>query len=230
MTEKKNKYIVFDMDGLMFDTERVFVLAWDYAGEKMGVGKAGYMVEKTLGMNAAASYQVWEEEFGERYDNDKLRQLTKEFLQNYYAGNKVPVKKGLYVLLEYLGQALYKMAVASSSPRWEVEKYLKEAEIENYFEGIVCGDMVEHSKPDPEIYRKACELLGCAPKDCLALEDSRNGLFSAYRAGCRPIMVPDLWQPDEETEKILYAKFADLEKVKEFLEMSDNHEAGNSNK
>lgn len=90
--------------------------------------------------------------------------------------------------------------------------------------------MVEHSKPDPEIYRKACELLGCAPKDCLALEDSRNGLFSAYRAGCRPIMVPDLWQPDEETEKILYAKFADLEKVKEFLEMSDNHEAGNSNK
>lgn len=108
MTEKKNKYIVFDMDGLMFDTERVFVLAWDYAGEEMGVGKAGYMVEKTLGMNAAASYQVWEEEFGERYDNDKLRQLTKEFLQNYYAGNKVPVKKGLYVLLEYLGQAGYK--------------------------------------------------------------------------------------------------------------------------
>lgn len=70
-----------------------------------------------------------------------------------------------------------------------MEKYLKEAEIENYFEGIVCGDMVEHSKPDPEIYRKACELLGCAPKDCLALEDSRNGLFSAYRAGCKPIII-----------------------------------------
>lgn len=123
----------------MFDTERVFVLAWDYAGEKMGVGKAGYMVEKTLGMNAAASYQVWEEEFGERYDNDKLRQLTKEFLQNYYAGNKVPVKKGLYVLLEYLGQALYKMAVASSSPRWEVGKYLKEAEIEIILRELFVG-------------------------------------------------------------------------------------------
>lgn len=227
MQEKKSKFIVFDMDGLMFDTERVFVSAWDYAGEKMGIGKAGYMVGKTLGMNAAATYKVWEEEFGERYDYEELRKLTKEFLQDYYATHKVPVKKGLYVLLEYLGQAGYKMAVASSSPRWEVEKYLKEAEIEDYFEGVVCGDMVENSKPDPEIYRKACELLGCGPNDCLALEDSRNGLLSAYRAGCKPIMVPDLWQPDEETEKILFAKFADLEEVKEFLVRFD---IGNRNK
>lgn len=220
MSAKKSKFAVFDMDGLMFDTERVFVSAWDYAGEKMGIGKAGYMVGKTLGMNAAASYKVWEKEFGESYDNEELRKFTKEFLGNYYANNKVPVKKGLYVLLEYLEKAGYKMAVASSSPRWEVEKYLKEAEIEKYFEGIVCGDMVEKSKPDPEIYLKACELLGCAPGECFALEDSKNGLLSAYRAGCKPVMVPDLWQPDEETEKILYAKFEDLEKVKEFLENS----------
>lgn len=210
--------VIFDMDGLMFDTERVFVKAWDYAGEKIGVGKAGYMVYKTLGMNIKASYNVWKTEFGDRYQEEELRKYTKEFLQKYYAENKVPVKKGLYVLLDYLKKAGVKMAVASSSPRWEVEKHLKDAGIYDYFVGIVCGDMIQNSKPDPEIYLKACELLERKPSDCLALEDSKNGLLSAHRAGCKPIMVPDLWQPDEETEKILYAKFEDLEMVKDFLE------------
>lgn len=209
--------VIFDMDGLMFDTERVFVKAWDYAGEKIGVGKAGYMVYKTLGMNIKASYNIWKMEFGDRYQEEELRKYTKEFLQKYYAENKVPVKKGLYVLLDYLKKAGAKMAVASSSPRWEVEKHLKDAGIYDYFVGIVCGDMIQNSKPDPEIYLKACELLERKPSDCLALEDSKNGLLSAHQAGCKPIMVPDLWQPDEETEKILYAKFEDLEMVKDFL-------------
>lgn len=210
--------VIFDMDGLMFDTERVFVKAWDYAGEKIGVGKAGYMVYKTLGMNIKASYNVWKTEFGDRYQEEELRKYTKEFLQKYYAENKVPVKKGLYVLLDYLKKSGVKMAVASSSPRWEVEKHLNDAGIYDYFVGIVCGDMIQNSKPDPEIYLKACELLERKPSECLALEDSKNGLLSAHQAGCKPIMVPDLWQPDEETEKILYAKFEDLEMVKDFLE------------
>lgn len=217
MENTKVDAVIFDMDGLMFDTERVFIKAWDYAGEKMGIGKAGYMVYKTLGMNIKGSYHVWNEEFGDRYNEEALRRYTKEFLQKYYAENKAPVKKGLYVLLDYLKQAEYKMAVASSSPRWEVEKHLKDAGIYHYFEGIVCGDMIQNSKPDPEIYLKACELLERKPNECLALEDSKNGLLSAHRAGCKPIMIPDLWEPDEETERILWAKFEDLEKVEECL-------------
>ena len=90
--------VIFAMDGLMFDTEKVFIMAWDYAGEKMGIGKAGYMVYKTLGMNIVSSYNVWKEEFGDRYNQEELRKYTKEFLHNYYSGNKVPVKKGLYNL------------------------------------------------------------------------------------------------------------------------------------
>lgn len=119
--------IIFDMDGLMFDTERVFIMAWDYAGEKIGIGKAGYMVYKTLGMNIASSYKVWKEEFGDGYNQEELRKYTKEFLTNYYNENKVPVKKGLYNLLDFLQKNDCKMAVASSSPRWEVEKHLKDA-------------------------------------------------------------------------------------------------------
>lgn len=212
------KNVIFDMDGLMFDTERVFIQAWDYAGEMIGIGKAGYMVNKTLGMNVAASYKVWNEEFGESYNQEELRKYTKEFLQNFYEKNKVPVKKGLYNLLKFLKENDYNMVVASSSPRWEVEKHLKDTGVFDYFTGIVCGDMVNNSKPDPEIYTKACELLGTKPQECYALEDSKNGLLSAYRAGCNPIMVPDLWQPDEEIKKIITGVFNDLDEVKDYLE------------
>jgi len=213
--------VIFDMDGLMFDTERVFIEAWDYAGEKIGIGKAGYMVHKTLGMSIVAAYEVWKEEFGDNYNQEELRKYTKEFLKDYYENNKVPVKPGLYVLLDYLKNINSKLAVASSSPRWEVEKHLTDAGVINCFSVIVCGDMVEKSKPEPDIYLKACELLKVTPEDCYALEDSKNGLLSAYRAGCKPIMVPDLWQPDEEILRIIVGKFTDLEQVKKAFECGE---------
>lgn len=213
--------IIFDMDGLMFDTEKVFIEAWDYAGEKIGIGKAGYMVYKTLGMNVSVAYNVWKEEFGDRYHQEELRKYTGDFLRKYYNENTVPVKYGLYVLLDYLRDTNCKMVVASSSPRWEVEKHLKNAGVSNYFVDIVCGDMIENSKPAPDIYLKACEILEATPEDCLALEDSKNGLLAAYRAGCKPIMIPDLWQPDEETLQIIVAKYDDLEQVKLAFENGD---------
>lgn len=213
--------VIFDMDGLMFDTESVFIKAWDYAGEKMGIGKAGYMTMKTLGMSIVMSRKIWFDEFGDIYNEDALRKYTKEFLTKYYSENKVPIKKGLYTLLDYLHNKEYKLAVASSSPKLEVENHLKSANVFDYFSVIVCGDMVNKSKPEPEIYLKACELLQETPENCYVLEDSRNGLLSAYCAGCKPIMVPDLWQPDEKITGLLFGKFTDLEKVKEYFISKD---------
>lgn len=164
------------------------------------------------------SRDIWVSEFGVKYNERELRKHTKDFLTEYYKMNKIPVKKGLYVLLEYLRDNGYKLAVASSSPGWEVESHLRDAGVSGYFDVVVCGDMVIKSKPEPEIYLKACELLEEEPGKCFALEDSKNGLLSAYRAGCKPIMVPDLWQPDREIEKIIYGKFVDLESVKNFFE------------
>lgn len=215
------KAVVFDMDGLMFDTERVFMLAWDHVGVEMGLGKAGYMGLKTLGSNVEKTQQMWREEFGDKYDEGTMRRLTKEFLTKYYSENKVPVKKGLYILLDYLKSEGYKLAVASSSSKQEVVDHMKDAGVFDYFDVIVCGDMIAESKPEPDIYLKACELLQVSSEESYALEDSRNGLLSAYRAGCKPIMVPDLWQPDEEIESILFGKCNDLEEVKEFLESLD---------
>ncbi len=207
--------VIFDMDGLMFDTERVFIEAWDYAGEKIGIGKAGYMTLKTLGMNVAMSRELWIKEFGDKYNEQELRRHTKVFLTRYYTENKVPVKKGLQLLLDYLKENGFRLAVASSSPQWEVESHLRDAAVFDYFEVVVCGDMVTRSKPEPEIYLKACKLLGEKPQDCYALEDSRNGILSAHRAGCRTIMVPDLWQPDEEILSVIEAKYDDLDQVRE---------------
>jgi len=215
------KAVVFDMDGLMFDTERVAIFAWDYAGEKMGLGKAGYMVYKTLGVTVNASNQIWIEEFGDRYNEEELWKYTREFNNDFYSKNKVPVKKGLYVLLDYLKKNGYKLAVASSTSKRGVERNLKSAGVLEYFDAVICGDMVEKSKPEPEIYLKACEALGVEPSEALALEDSRNGLLSAHRAGMKVIMVPDLWEADAEVKAFLWNMCSDLEEVKEFLEVQN---------
>lgn len=212
------KAVVFDMDGLMFDTENVAILAWDYAGEKMGLGKTGYMVYKTLGMNVKMSGQVWVKEFGAQYNEEDLWKYTREFMHDFYSKNRVPVKKGLYVLLDYLKNHGYKLAVASSTSQHGVERNLKDAGVFDYFDAVICGDMVTKSKPEPEIYLKACETLGVKPAEALALEDSRNGLLSAHRAGMKVIMVPDLWEADEEVKGFLWNMCEDLEQVKEFLE------------
>lgn len=211
------KAVVFDMDGLMFDTERVCVMAWDYAGEKMGLGKTGYMTLKTLGMTMAKAREVWQAEFGERYHEEELRQYAREFRNNYYSTHNVPVKKGLYVLLDYFKENGYRLAVASSSSRWEVEHHLKDAGVFEYFQAVICGDMVTNSKPEPEIFLKACEALNVQPQEALALEDSKNGLLAAHRAGMRVIMVPDLWEANDEVKSFLWTICEDLEQVKEFL-------------
>lgn len=205
--------IIFDMDGLMFDTERICVKAWDYAGEKMGFGKTGYMIMKTLGTNRIMARSIWRNEFGEKFIAEDLDKYTNEFITNYYKNNKVPVKEGLYELLDYLKKNGYKLAVASSSPKDVIIHHLTDAGIKDYFSHIVSGDMVEKSKPEPDIYLKACEYLDIDPTECIALEDSRNGLLAASSAGCKTIMVPDLWEGDEEIDKLLFHKVKVLSEV-----------------
>mgnify|MGYP005770338795 FL=1 len=205
--------VIFDMDGLMFDTERLCSLAWDWAGEQMGIGPAGYMNLRTLGVTAPEARRILLEEFGQDFDVDRMQSLAREFTADYLGKNPLPVKPGLYTLLDYLkGQGL-PLAVASSTREETVRRHLRAAGIEGRFAAVVCGDMVTHSKPHPEIYELACARLGKTPPSCAALEDSRNGLRSAHAAGCRAVMVPDLWQPDPETEAFLAAKGETLDQL-----------------
>ncbi len=211
------KAFIFDMDGLMFDTERVFIGAWDYAGEKMGLGKAGHMVMRTLGMNTPACNQAWREEFGEDVDIDALWGYSREYLEAYYSKYAVSAKPGLYDLLTYLKRQGCRLAVASSTKRAKVEKNLVDADVRHYFDVVIAGDMVERSKPEPDIYLRAAAELGVEPADCIALEDSRNGLLSAHAAGMRVIMVPDLWQPDDMVKEFILGPFESLLNVRDWL-------------
>ena len=211
------KAFIFDMDGLMFDTERVFIGAWDYAGEKLGLGKAGYMVMRTLGMNTEACNRAWRDEFGADVDIDALWGYSREYLEDYYSKYAVSAKPGLYNLLTYLKSQGFKLAVASSTKRAKVEKNLADADVRHYFDVVIAGDMVEKSKPEPDIYLRAAAELGVKPEDCTALEDSRNGLLSAHAAGMRVIMVPDLWQPDDTVKAFITGPFETLLDVRDWL-------------
>ena len=209
--------VIFDMDGLMFDTQRVYVEAMDYIGEKIGLGKLGYIVRKTLGMNRSSARKVWIDELGENYDEEAINREIIIYYTEYYKNNTVPVKDGLYELLEYLEENNYKIALASSSEKEIIIRHLKETNIDKYFSVIVSGEDFEVSKPNPDIYLKACELLKEEPKNCIALEDSKNGLLAAYNAGCKPVMIPDLYEAEEEIIKILYRKFDSLKCVVNLL-------------
>ena len=193
----KIKAVVFDMDGLMFDTERLAMAAWDYAGEKMGLGKAGYMVMKTLGVTAERADEIWREEFGSDVDTEAMRRYGREFTDDFYEHNKVPVKYGLYELLDWLKSAGIKTAVASSSTRRAVLRNLESAGITDKFDIIVSGEMAARSKPAPDIYLEAARRLGLKPEECIGVEDSQAGLQSLTAAGCTRVMIPDLLPYDE---------------------------------
>ena len=211
------KGIIFDMDGLMFDTERLVIKAWDFAGKQMGCSITKDIVIKTLGLNTENTRRVFIEHLGNNFDFYVIRKIRVDYMTDYIDKNGIPIKTGLIELLDFLKSNHYKMTVATSTEKEKTEYYFKKANISYYFDDIVCGDMIERGKPEPDIYLKASKIIGVAPNECLALEDSPIGILSAYRAGMKPVMIPDLVKPNEETNKILYAKLPTLFDVIELL-------------
>lgn len=214
-----SKTVIFDMDGLMLDTERLCIAAYDYAGEKYGLGPLGHLVEKTLGMNRSASRKIWTQVLGSDYDETGIRKYVDEFYTDYRKDHHLPVKKGLYRLLEFLNDHGYEMAVASSTEIKNVVSNLEDVGVSKYFKEIIGGDCLQASKPEPDIYLLACSRLKKLPQDCYALEDSKNGVLAASAAGCKTLMVPDIWQPDEHFLTNVYKKFNDLDEVCDYFEI-----------
>ena len=132
--------------------------------------------------------------------------------------NGIPVKPGVREILEWLKSAGYAVGLASSTKRESVLRHLKHTGLEDYFSVVVGGDMVEHSKPLPDIYLLACERLGVEPGETYAIEDSPNGIRSAHAAGMCPIMVPDIIAPDEEMGRLSYIILKNLVEVRDFLQ------------
>ena len=138
-------------------------------------------------------------------------------MEEYLKTVKVDIKPGAVEILTYLKDKNIHRAVATASDLERTTRYLKQFGLYEYFDKIVCAPMVEHGKPAPDVYEYACSQIGLAPEECMAVEDSPNGIKSACAAGCKVVMVPDLTQPDEEIKDILYACVPTLMDLKQFI-------------
>ncbi len=201
----------------MFDTERLTLRAMKYAGAIMGYDIPEDVMTKVLGLNMEKTRQVFENELADGFDFDVMQEHKVKFMFDHIENNGMPIKAGLNELLEFLKYNGYKMTVATSTDKKRAEYYFLKAGISGYFDKIVCGDMIKRGKPEPDIYLEACRIIGLAPGDCMALEDSPHGIMSAFRAGMKTVMIPDLIRPDEQTRKMLYAQVSTLFDVIELL-------------
>ncbi len=212
------KAIVFDMDGVLFDTENLCKITWDRIAKEQGIEDMNEMFLQCVGRNANDTSIMMQEHYGLEFDYDTFRKKASEQFRNYIEENGVPVKIGVKELLSFLDEQGYRIGLASSTGRESVLHHLTETGILKYFATIVTGDMVEHSKPNPDIFLLACKELQVNPEEAFAIEDSPNGIRAAHAAGMKPIMVPDLIEPDAEMEELSYRICKDLLEVKEFLE------------
>lgn len=209
--------IIFDMDGILFDTERISCECWGEVGQAMGLGDLSQGIKGCVGLNRNDAEIFIKKIYGEDFPFEEFRNTTHALMKRRILEEGLPLKEGVMEILDYLTEEGYIIGLASSTSKKVVAEHLKEAGIAHYFRKVITGDMVEHSKPMPDIYLKACEELGVTPMNAIAIEDSPNGIRSAYRAGMKPIMVPDLIEPTEEIESMLYGKFYSLLDVIDYL-------------
>ncbi|TCT17234.1 HAD superfamily hydrolase (TIGR01509 family)/HAD superfamily hydrolase (TIGR01549 family) [Natranaerovirga pectinivora] len=210
--------IIFDMDGLMFDTENISYIAWKEAANQYNYQISRDLFEKTVGTNITKTKEIYVDYFGEKFPFNLIRDERVKISNEFIKINGVPIKKGLYELIQYLDGINIKKAVATSTSRNRALNLLSLAEIDGFFDYILCGDEIENSKPNPEIFLNVADKLQCTPSKCLVLEDSETGISAAYQAGMIPIMISDLKEPSEEIQSIIHCRMDNLLDVKSFLE------------
>ncbi len=210
--------VIFDMDGLMFDTERIALMADIQAGKVMGYDLAEDLVVGTVGLNLDDTRRYYLNHFGPDYPFDAIRSLRYEIAGAFIQDHGLPVKDGLLDLLDFLKRHSIPRALATSSDRDKTQGYLDMAGIGHYFGAIVCGGEVARGKPEPDIFLKAAEQIGVDPASCLVLEDSEHGILAASRAGMLPVAVPDLKQPAAQILKLATRTCSTLLEVRDYLE------------
>ena len=209
--------IVFDMDGVLIDSEALILDARKEVADGEKIADIEQTLLQCIGITAPKTEALFFRTYGNDFPYEKYKKMAGNIFQKKIRDTGLPVKTGVYELFAFLKENHYKIGLASSTREEIVRKEMESIGLIDYFHVIVCGDMVSHSKPHPEIYLKSCELLGVQPSACYAVEDSPNGIRSCHRAGMKPLMVPDLIKPDEEIKGLLYQEFETLLDVRDFL-------------
>ena len=214
--------VIFDMDGLMTDTERLFLEMWCQVMTEQGFPEHREVVQHCIGLNSVDTCDYVRTKLGESFDYINIMREVGSRSRQYCETHGVPVKPGLYRLLDYLDGVNIPYVVATSTGLENAEWRLQNIGVLERLSGLVTGDMVKHGKPEPEIFQKAAELLGLRSEQCLVLEDSPHGILAAHKAGCYVVMIPDLKMPDAQTKKLLLAQFERLDHVIPLLKKIQN--------
>ncbi len=209
------KGVLFDMDGVILDTEKLYIRFWLEAAELLGYPMTFEMSLGMRSLSSEAGERKLKSYLGEDADYFAVREKRIQIMDKYIEEHGVELKAGIYELLAFLKEQGIKTSIATSSPLERTKKYLTQVGLIDEFDAIVSGHMVEHGKPEPDIYLFAASNLGLKPEECLVLEDSPTGILAAYRAGCVPVIVPDQDQPDEETKGRVYAVVENLLSVRD---------------
>lgn len=202
LVNNNKEAVIFDMDGVIFDSETLVFHCWNVVAEKYGINNVEEACRECLGINAAETKERFLKHYGADFPYDEYKREMSELFHKTAADGGLEVKQGVRELLSFLKEHHYKIALASSTRKAVVESQLTAAGLIDYFDEIICGDMVKNSKPEPEIYLTAAERIKVSPDKSYAIEDSYNGIRSAYSAGMDVIMVPDMLPANEEMEKI----------------------------
>lgn len=212
MAEKQT--ILFDMDGTLLDTERYYRRYWREAAHDCGYEMTDEQALAMRSMGRPFAARKMQEFYGTKEAYQQIRNRRMELMNAKLSQDGIPVKPFAEEVLAELKRRGHRLVIATATDLERTEYYLKETGLFSYFTRIICATMVEQGKPAPDIYLYACRELGVEPQKTYAVEDSPNGVMSAYQAGCRVIMIPDQTRPEAELSRLL---FRCVDSLKELL-------------
>lgn len=215
------KAIIFDMDGLMIDSERLTYEVYKETVISLGYEFTEEFYILSLGLSKEDELNLYYKKYGDDFPVDLFWESAHITLDNRLF-SEVPVKKGLIELLTYLKENHYKTIVATSSQRSRVDHILENSGLSSFFDDVICGDEVTHSKPDPEIFLTACKKLNVDPNDVLVLEDSEAGIAAAHAGNIDVICIPDMKVPGPEFSNIPIKILNNLKDVIDYLRNDSN--------
>ena len=202
--------VIFDMDGVIFDSERLVIECWETIAKKYNIPDIVEICMRVQGNNREETGKRFREKYGNDFPYEAYKKEVSALFRHLYGGGRLPLKPGVAEILKELKRKDIPLALASSTRTDIVKLELDEARLLQYFDAVLGGDMVSRSKPEPDIFLAAAEAVGAVPANCYVLEDSFNGIRAAYRAGMHPVMVPDMQQPTDEIRRLAEAVVENL--------------------